>query len=61
MCPGGIALLQRLGLMTPQGVMTTGQKSAEGVVGEVHRGGHPAYSAPKARTVPGVEPGKWSG
>ena len=52
MCPGGIALLQRLGLMTPQGVMTTGQKSAEGVVGEVHRGGVPCLLGPEGLNGP---------
>jgi hypothetical protein len=35
------ALLRRLRLITPQGVVTARQKSAEGIVGEVHRGAAP--------------------
>ena len=76
MCPGGIALLQRLGLTAPQGVVTARQKSAEGVVdraelirlsgtltrkGRNGQGSHDRSGTTKARTVPGDKRGKWSG
>ena len=76
MCPGGFALLQRLGLTAPQG---SGDRTSEvsrgrsrgarpirlsGTLtrkGRNSRGSHDQSGTLKARTVPGDKPGKWSG
>ena len=62
MCLGGIALLQRPGLTVSQEAVTACQKSAEGIVGEVHRRAlarltrprRPERFLPRVRQVNGV-------
>jgi hypothetical protein len=49
-CPRGIALLQRLGLIDPQGAVTARQKSAEGIVVWKHWSDSLGTSQPKGRS-----------
>jgi len=59
---GGLCRVRDFGLGEPRGESIATQKSAEGIVGEVHRRACPTYSAPKARTVPAASvAGKWNG